>query len=137
MATSRFQADGRAKLCKLRWDDSHLDLRRPSLPCFQQAAGLSTARFVFSSLLSSAVSQPFSPGDALEVIITIASGFISIQSRNNTEKWQTDGPGVIYYPVRESSFIMTTSSASSLCQHPFSLFFLPFSSLLRPPLYCR
>lgn len=52
--------------------------------------------FVFSSRLSSALSQPFSPADALEVIITIASGFISIYSHNNTEKWQTDGPGVMY-----------------------------------------
>lgn len=83
----------------------------------------------FSSLVSSALSQPFSPGDALEVIITITSGRISIYSHNNTEKWQTDGPGVMYYPLRESSFIMTTSSASSLCQHPFS-FFSPSFSLL-------
>lgn len=62
--------------------------------------------------------QPLSPGDALEVIITLASGFISIYSHNNMEKWQTDGPGVMYYPLRESSFIMTTNSASSLCQQP-------------------
>lgn len=61
---------------------------------------------------------PLSGGDMLEVIITTASGFISIYSHNNTEKWKTDSTGVMYYPVRESSFIMTTNRASSLCHHP-------------------
>lgn len=109
-----------------------------SLPRFQQAAGLSTPLSLSSPLCCPPLlSQPFSPGDALEVIITVASGFISIYSHNNTEKWQTDGPGVMYYPLRESSFIMTTSSASSLCQHSFSPFFFSPPFLLRPPLYCR
>lgn len=60
-----------------------------------------------------------SHGDMLEVIITIASGFISIYSHNNTEKEKTDSAGVMYYPVQESSFIMTSNRASSHCRHPF------------------
>lgn len=59
-------------------------------------------------------SSPLSHDDMLEVIITIASGFISIYSHNNTEKEKTDSTGVMYYLVWESSFIMTSNGASSL-----------------------
>lgn len=69
----------------------------------------------------------------LEVIITIASGFISFYSHNNMEKQRTDSGGVMYYPVWGSYFIMTSNAASSFCHHPFllcfSLCFLPHSPL--------
>lgn len=105
---------------------------------------LHVSLFMFSAFPCLLPPAPLSGGDMLEVIITTASGFISIYSHNNTEKWKTDSTGVMYYPVRESSFIMTTNRASSLCHHPslpmhahththtFSFPFLPHS--FRSPL---
>lgn len=77
------------------------------------------AFLVFPCLPCLSLPAPLSHGDMLEVIITIASGFISIYSHNNTEKAKTDSTGVMYYPVRESSFIMTSNRAFTLCHHPF------------------
>lgn len=129
------------KFCGSR-GNGMLPNRWPKLKTLQTFAGMNHTwigvrppLLLSTPLPSSPLSCPPRPSPALpamrlEVIITVASGFISIYSHNNTEKWQTDGPGVMYYPLRESSFIMTTSSASSLCQHPFSPFF--FSSLSPP-----
>lgn len=94
--------------------EKQLDLRQASLTHFfsvlhfedpHRGGGyvLHVALFVtcFSSFsippLSS--SSPLSHDDMLEVIITIASGFISIYSHNNTEKEKTDSTGVMYYLV--------------------------------------
>lgn len=119
--------------------EKQLDLRQASLTHFfsvlhfedpHRGGGyvLHVALFVtcFSSFsippLSS--SSPLSYDDMLEVIITIASGFISIYSHNNTEKEKTDSTGVMYYLVWESSFIMTSNGASSL---PLPILPIPLS----------
>lgn len=134
--------------------EKHLDMCQPSLTHFLVShvfvnltvevfmcsmwLSLCFAFPVFPSLPSLSPPVPHSHGDMLEVIITIASGFISIYSHNNTEKGKTDNTGVMYYPVRESSFIMTSNRASSPCHHPFLSLSLidthSLSSFLSPPL---
>lgn len=75
-------------------------------------APLCVLLFLDIPLPPSPVSLFLSRGDLLEVIITIASGFIAIYSHNNTERETTDSIGVMYYPARESSFIMTSNRDS-------------------------
>lgn len=129
--------------------EKHLEARQPSLthfsalhifkiPIVEVVVCSAWLYFWFAFLLfpplpcrslPAAPSLLFSPGDTLEVIITFASGFISIYSHNNTEKERTDITRVMYYPVRESSFIMTSNRASSL-RHLFLHLFLSLTHTL-------
>lgn len=129
--------------------EKHLEARQPSLthfsalhifkiPIVEVVVCSAWLYFRFAFLLfpplpcralPAAPSLLFSPGNMLEVIITFASGFISIYSHNNTEKERTGIIRVMHYPVRESSFIMTSNSASSL-RHLFLHLFLSLTHTL-------
>lgn len=105
---------------------------------------LCSAFLVFPSLPCLSLPAPLSHGDMLEVIITIASGFISIYSHNNTEKGEDrqhwcdvlSSTGIIFHNDIQQSFPSLPPPFSFTHTYTHFLHFsLPISTPLCPPFY--